>query len=198
MLFIHEMDGCFVSFTDINRAHMLRWPIHLRKLCIGTSANIIPNFKWWFSNPGEFPKRYPKFMFRNSSNLPIFIPHVCITKALEWHKIRLQALMGGANMIPGRSKRVFSSVEGLVWIWSAGDFSLFDPKIWGMGIIINHYLGGGFNSFLFSPWNLWTWWNNLTSVFFRWVETTSFGWSLIITDPLCAIFPENYTPWTNS
>ena len=44
---------------------------------IGTSANIIPNFKWWFSNRGEFPKRYPKFMFRNSSNLPIFIPHVC-------------------------------------------------------------------------------------------------------------------------
>ena len=93
--------------------------------------------------------------------------------------------MGGANMIPGRSKSVFSSVEGLVWIWSAGDFSLFDPKIWGMGIIIKHYLGGGFKYFLFSPRNLGTWWRNLTSIFFRWVETSSLDdHYIVIADPL--------------
>ena len=57
MLFIHEMDGCFVSFKDISRDRMLRWPIHLWKLCIGTSANIIRNFKWWFRGvPEKIPE----------------------------------------------------------------------------------------------------------------------------------------------
>ncbi len=46
---------------------------------------------------------------------------------------------------------------------------------WKCGMHISCMLGGGFKYFLFSPLGKWS---NLTSIFFKWVETTNYCWWL--------------------